>query len=190
MKKVLLFLAEGFEEVEALTPVDYLRRAEIDVITSAVGADKIVTGSHKIPVTADTLLNDLYLGNKLHAENWDAVLCPGGMPGSANIAASPIACDFLQNMASSGKLVSAICAAPAVVLGPLGILNGKKFTCFPGMETRVSSGIWLEDRVVIDGNIVTSRGPGTAVNWAHTLIEILAGKDKADALIETVLAKL
>ncbi len=190
MKKGLVLLADGFEEVEAVTPIDYLRRAEVDVVISAVGSDTIVAGVHKISVQADVLLNDLYLGNKLNAEDWDAVLCPGGIPGASNIAASPVACAFLKNMASAGKLVSAICAAPALVLAPLGILNDKRFTCFPGMETDVPLGIWQQDRVVIDGNIVTSRGAGTAVNWAHTLIEILAGKEKADKLIENILAKL
>jgi 4-methyl-5(b-hydroxyethyl)-thiazole monophosphate biosynthesis len=190
MKKVLVFLADGFEEIEALTPIDYLRRADIEVMSAAVDHDTLVTGSHHISVMADVLLNDLYLGNKLDVQYWDAVLCPGGMPGAANIVASPIACDFLKKMHDAGKIVSAICAAPAVVLAPLGILHGKKFTCFPGMEKDVSHGIWQEEKVVIDGNIITSRGAGTAVNWAHTLIEVLSGKEKADALIEKILAKL
>jgi 4-methyl-5(b-hydroxyethyl)-thiazole monophosphate biosynthesis len=190
LKKVLVFLAEGFEEVEAITPVDYLRRAGVDVVTASVGSEKVVMGVHKIPVIADVLLNDLYLDNKLNVEDWDAVLCPGGMPGASNIAASPLACSFLKTMNDSGKLVAAICAAPAVVLGHLGLLNGKRFTCFPGMESEVPHGIWQEDKVVCDGHIVTSRGAGTAVNWSHTLIELLEGKAKADALIEKILAKL
>jgi 4-methyl-5(b-hydroxyethyl)-thiazole monophosphate biosynthesis len=190
MKKVLLFLADGFEEVEAITPIDYLRRAGIDVIIAAVGSDAIVTGSHKISVKADVLLNDVYLENKLNAEHWDAVLCPGGMPGAANIAASPVACAFLKGMADEGKIVAAICAAPAVVLGSLGILNDRRFTCFPGMEAQVPKGIWQEEKAVIDGNIITSRGAGTAVNWAYALIENLAGKEKADTLITNILAKL
>jgi 4-methyl-5(b-hydroxyethyl)-thiazole monophosphate biosynthesis len=190
MKKVLVFLAEGFEEVEAITPVDYLRRAEIDVLIAAVGNDTLVRGSHGIAILADVLLNDLYLKGSLNANDWDAVLCHGGIPGAANIAASPLACNFLKTMTDAGKLVSAICAAPAVVLGPLGILNGKKFTCFPGLETDVPKGIWQQDKVAIDGNIITSRGAGTAVNWAHALIEKLAGKEKADALAEKILATL
>ncbi len=190
MKKVLLFLANGFEEVEAVTPVDYLRRAEVEVITAAVGGDRIVTGARKIPLMADVLLGDLHLQKQLDPRKWDAVLCPGGMPGASNIAASSTACNFLKDMAASGKLVSAICASPAVVLGPLGLLDGRKFTCFPEMENQVPRGIWQEDRVVIDGNIVTSRGPGTAVNWAITLIEILAGIDKAHGVMQSTLAKL
>ncbi len=190
MKKVLLFLAEGFEEVEAVTPIDYLRRADIEVITAALGTNKTVSGSHKILVSSDVLLNDLYFGNKLNVDDWDAVLCPGGSGGAANIASSPIACNFLKSMAEAGKLVSAICASPAVVLSPLGILNNKRFTCFPGMETEVPKGIWQEDKVVVDGNIVTSRSAGTAVNWAYTLIKILSGKEKADTLAESILAEL
>jgi 4-methyl-5(b-hydroxyethyl)-thiazole monophosphate biosynthesis len=190
MKKVLVFLADGFEEVEAITPIDYLRRAEIDVVTAAVGDERIVNGVHNIPVQADVLLNDVYLENNLNTEDWDAVLCPGGMPGASNIVLSPLACNFLKSMNDAGKLVSAICASPAVIFGPLGILNDKNFTCFPGMETKVPEGKFLEDRVVIDGNIVTSCSAGTAVHWAFALIEILAGKNKADTLIEKILAKL
>jgi 4-methyl-5(b-hydroxyethyl)-thiazole monophosphate biosynthesis len=190
MKKVLLFLADGFEEVEAVTPIDYLRRADIDVLTAAVGGDRMVMGTHKIPVQADVLLNDLYLEDKLNVCDWDAVLCPGGMPGAANILASPLACSFLKAMNNEGKIVSAICASPAVIFAPLGLLNDKRFTCFPGMEGDVPAGIWQEDKVVVDGNIVTSRGAGTAVNWAYALIEILAGKDKADTLIAKTLSKL
>jgi 4-methyl-5(b-hydroxyethyl)-thiazole monophosphate biosynthesis len=190
VKKVLLFLADGFEEVEAVTPIDYLRRAGIDVITASVGNNIMVAGAHKISVQADVLLNDLYMEEKLDVQYWDAVLCPGGMPGASNIAASPIACSFLKNMHDAGKLVSAICASPAVILGPLGLLNGKRFTCFPGMEAEVSKGIFCEDAVVTDGNIVTSRGAGTALNWAYALIEMFEGKEKADTLIEKILAKL
>lgn len=190
MKKVLLFLADGFEEVEAVTPIDYLRRAEIEVMSAAVGNERMVSGSHKIPIQADVLLNDLYLGNRLNPEDWDAVLCPGGMHGAGNIVSSPVACDFLKRMCDEGKLLSAICASPAVVFAPLGILNGKRFTCFTGMETQVPHGFFQENRVVIDSNIITSRGAGTAIDWSYKMIEILAGKDKADALIKKIIGKI
>lgn len=190
MKKVLLFLANGFEEVEAITPIDYLRRSEIEVVTAAVAEDKKVMGAHQIPVAADTLLGELKSRKQLSPEQWDAVLIPGGMPGATNIAASALAAAFIREMAAAGKMVSAICASPAVVLAPLGLLDGKKFTCFPGMEKEVAKGIWKEERVVVDGNIVSSRGAGTAVNWAYAMIEILAGRDAADTLLKRVLAKL
>jgi 4-methyl-5(b-hydroxyethyl)-thiazole monophosphate biosynthesis len=128
-KKVIVFLADGFEEVEAITPIDYLRRAGIEVSTVSVGPNPAVKGSHGISVMSDSTL--LEIGR---SRFWDAVLLPGGMPGAANIAASEGAASLLRESAQAGKLICAICAAPAVVLAPLGILAGRRFTCYPGME--------------------------------------------------------
>ncbi|GHV69713.1 DJ-1 family protein [Spirochaetia bacterium] len=199
-KKAILFLAEGFEEIEALTPVDYLRRAGIEVCTAAIGAasgrGKTVTGSHGIPVIADAELAELKAGGKLVPGGWDAVLLPGGLPGASNLAASVELGAFLKAMAGEGKIVSAICASPAVVLAPLGLLAGRRFTCYPGMEEKVDTSVkgtsakgaqWLEEKVVIDGNIITSRAAGTAGLWAMTLIGILAGEDVAQKLTASVL---
>jgi 4-methyl-5(b-hydroxyethyl)-thiazole monophosphate biosynthesis len=187
-KKVVLFLAEGFEEVEAITPVDYLRRAGIEVITAALEAKagKTVTGAHSISVFADTSLPELGSA-RLKADAWDAVLLPGGMPGASNLAASKELGVFLTEMAAAGKLVSAICASPAVVLFPLGLLKGRHFTCFPGMEKQVSGASWSSDPVVCDGNIITSRAAGTAGLWAASLIEKLIGRQEAGELKERVL---
>ncbi|GHV24433.1 DJ-1 family protein [Spirochaetia bacterium] len=190
-KKAILFLAEGFEEIEALTPVDYLRRAGIEVCTAAIGAAS-VTGSHGIPVIADAELAELKAGGKLVPGAWDAVLLPGGLPGASNLAASVELGAFLKAMAGEGKIVSAICASPAVVLAPLGLLAGRRFTCYPGMEEKVKGSAsinaeWLEEKVVIDGNIVTSRAAGTAGLWAMTLIGILAGEETAKKLTTSVL---
>ena len=182
-KNALVLLAEGFEEVEAVTPIDYLRRAGINVTTAAIGKYLAVNGSHGIPVSADTSLDNLLKDGKLLASAWDAVILPGGLPGADNLASSKEAGVFLLGMAEAGKWVCAICAAPARVLSPLGLLSGRKFTCFPGEEEKViadssasSGAMWKEDRVVVDGCIITSRGAGTAGEFACTIIEKLAGE--------------
>jgi 4-methyl-5(b-hydroxyethyl)-thiazole monophosphate biosynthesis len=186
-KKVLCFLAEGFEEVEAITPIDYLRRAGIEVTVVAIGKEKTVTGAHNIKVEADTAITELEKAGHLNAASWDGAFVPGGMPGSSNLAACVPAGNFFKEMAAAGKLTAAICAAPAVFLAPLGLLNGKKFTCYPGMEKKVSGGVWLTDKAVVDGNLVTSRGAGTAAVFALAIIELLLGKDKAKSVGEDVL---
>jgi 4-methyl-5(b-hydroxyethyl)-thiazole monophosphate biosynthesis len=182
-KKVLVFLADGFEEVEAVTPVDYLRRAGIEVTTVSVTGNAAVRGVHGVVLNADVLLENFL--DRLSAGLWDAVSIPGGMPGAANLAACPEVGSFYRAMAGAGKIIAAICASPAVALAPLGLLDGKKFTCYPGMESRltaVKGSTLLEEKVVIDGNLITSRGPGTAADYALALITVLAGEQEADKL--------
>lgn len=186
-KRVLEFIAEGFEDVEAITPADYLRRSGVEVVLAAIGANTAVKSSRGLTVVADTTLGELASRGALHVSGWDGLVIPGGMPGASNIAASVTAVNFLKDMYHGGKLIAAICASPAVVLAPLGILSGKRFTCFPGMETNVSGAIWKEDRVVVDGNLITSRSAGTAGEWAYELIKLLVGQDGADKLAGSVL---
>ena len=191
-KKVLVFLADGFEEVEAVTPIDYLRRAGVEVTVAAIGTGKQVTGSHGISLVADTTITALEQAGRFNAGSWDGAFAPGGMPGAANLAACAPAGNFFKEMSAAGKIIAALCAAPAVFLAPLGLLERKKFTCYPGMESKVASiagggGNWLSDKVVIDGNLVTSRAPGTAVNFALALIELFAGKDAAESLRKSAL---
>jgi 4-methyl-5(b-hydroxyethyl)-thiazole monophosphate biosynthesis len=188
-KKILFLLAEGFEEVEAVSPLDYLRRAGLEVVIAAVTPEKNVAGAHKIIVGAEVFLSELEKEGKLQVSLWDAVLMPGGGLGASNLAASKSVGAFISAMAKAGKLVSAICASPAVVLAPLGLLAGKRFTCYPGAEKSVSGAAWSGDRVVLDGNILTSRGPGTAAEWALKNIEILAGADKAREIAQATLVK-
>ena len=186
-KKALSFLAEGFEEVEAVTPIDYLRRAGVEVTVAAIGTEKTVKGSRSIKIEADTTIAALKQEGLLGAESWDAVFIPGGMPGSSNLAACVPAGNIFKEMAAAGKIVAAICAAPAVFLAPLGLLEGKKFTCYPGKEKDLNSGTWLSDKTVVDGNLVTSRAAGTAVSFALALVELLAGKEEAKKLSEAAL---
>jgi 4-methyl-5(b-hydroxyethyl)-thiazole monophosphate biosynthesis len=183
-KRVIVFLAEGFEEVEAVTPIDYLRRAGVEVTTAAVGRSRTVTGSHGIPLLADKTLQDIPPGDP----SWDALILPGGLPGAANLAASAGISSRLRAQAEAGKIIAAICAAPAVVLAPLGLLKGRHFTCYPDMETQVGpEAIWTEAPVVADGNIITSRGAGTAALFAKVLIGQLVGEAAADRIMKSVL---
>jgi 4-methyl-5(b-hydroxyethyl)-thiazole monophosphate biosynthesis len=191
-KKALVLLAGGFEELEAITPVDYLRRAGVEVTVAAIGASLTVMGSHSIPVTADATLAVL-AGNERAALVWDAVIVPGGGTGAANLAASTETGALLREMAAAGKWVCAICASPAVVLAPLGIIAGKRFTCYPGLEKdalahgAAAGARWSEDRVVIDGTVITSRGAGTAGEFAVAIAGRLAGERAAGDLARSVL---
>ena len=186
-KKVLAFLAPGFEEVEAVTPVDYLRRAGVTVTVAAIGTEKTVTGSHGIGIMADTTIAELEDAGIFNAQSWDGVFVPGGMPGASNLASCAKAGAFFTEMNKAGKIIAAICASPAVFLSPLGLLEGKKFTCYPGLEKKVSGGTWLPDRVVTDENLITSRAAGTTVYFALALIEKLAGKEAAEKLAEAAM---
>jgi 4-methyl-5(b-hydroxyethyl)-thiazole monophosphate biosynthesis len=175
-KTALVFLADGFEEVEAVTPVDFLRRAGVEVVTVAVGESKTVAGAHGVRVVADRTLAEA------GGLSYDAVILPGGMPGSANLAASGPVGSIVREAAAKGKLVAAICAAPAVALAPWGILAGKKYTCFPGMEKDVSGATRVADDVALDGNLITSRGAGTAALFALAVIEYLLGREAAEKI--------
>jgi len=186
-KKALVFLADGFEEMEAIIPVDCLLRAGVEVVIAAIRTSLSVTGSHGITVTANTTIAALNKSGSLNPAGWDCVFIPGGMPGASNLAACVPAGAVFREMAKAGKPIAAICASPAVFLAPLGLLEGKRFTCYPGMEKKpdgsiVGGGIWLEERVVIDGNLITSRAAGTAAEFALALVEKLAGSDAAKKL--------
>jgi 4-methyl-5(b-hydroxyethyl)-thiazole monophosphate biosynthesis len=194
-KKALVLLADGFEDVEAVTPIDYLRRAGIEVSTVSISENLTVTSKWGgIKMIAGATLTEL---SKQGTSGWDAVIIPGGMPGAANLAASKETNALLKDMATNGKLVCAICAAPAIVLAPLGLLAGKKFTCYPGMEEKVNATCcdaaccanskWSDERVVTDGNIITSRGAGTAGEFAIAIIEKLLDKAAAQKIADAVL---
>ena len=186
-KKALVLLAEGFEEVEAVTPIDYLRRSGVEVTTASITEDVCVKGSHDIPVTADTSICELRKNGKLAPDLWDAVVLPGGKQGAKNLAASKDTGAFLREMAEKGKWVCAICASPAVVLAPLGLLAGKGFTCYPGLEKEVAGARWSGEKVVIDGRIITSRGAGTSGHFAAAIIGQLVSPEKAKEISDSVL---
>jgi protein deglycase len=178
MKRVAVLLADGFEEVEAITPIDFLRRAEVEVIAVGVtGAS--VTGGHGIVVGSDVEMDQ---ANDQFATSLDGVVVPGGTAGAENIAGSEKAMTLIRHCLDSGKLVAAICAAPGVVLGGNGLLEGRRFTCYPGFESRAQNGRFSEDRVVVDGNLITSRGPGTAAEFSLAVIDYLVGEETASNL--------
>lgn len=174
MKRALVLLADGFEEVEAITPIDFLRRAGIETTAAGV-TGREVTGAHDIRVKADAELADV-------TGEFDAVVVPGGTGGAERIAASDDAVRLIRSFLAEGKLVAAICAAPGVVLGAHGLIGDRAFTAYPGFERRATSGRFVEERVVVDGNLITSRGPGTAAEFALAIIEYLAGRPAAQEL--------
>ena len=176
---IYVMLADGFEEIEALAFVDILRRANIDVKTVSTDNTQIVRGTHNISVVADELLKDI-------KEIADGIVLPGGIPGTYNLRDNVTIQKMINDYNSKGKLVAAICAAPSV-LGGLNILNGKKATCYPSFEDKLIGAAFTDDKVVVDGNIVTSRGAGTAHEFAFKFVEILVNKDNADELRGTML---
>ena len=171
--KVYVFLAEGFEETEAIFPADIMRRASLEVLLVACSGKLAVKGSHGITITADVLLDEV-----VSAPLPNAVVLPGGMPGAVNLAQSKGVSSLVLAMNDAKKLIAAICASPAVAFGSFGVLKDRNWTCYPGMEKEVApqfaSG-WKEDRVVVDGNLVTSRGPGTAGEFGFALVDELLG---------------
>lgn len=180
MAKIYVFLADGCEEIEALTPVDILRRAGEDVVTVSVTGKKEVTGSHQITVLADRRLEDGEFSDA------DFLVLPGGMPGTLNLGKSEVLKHQILSAAKAGKHLAAICAAPSV-LGELGILKGKKAVCFPGFEDRLEGAEVLEVPAVTDGNVTTGRAMGAAVEFSLALLELLQGKEAADQMAKTIL---
>ena len=180
MKKVCVLLADGFEEVEGLTPIDYLRRAGFEVRVAGV-TGKDVAGGHDIRVDTDITVDEL-------DEDFDAIVVPGGGQGSRNLAADPDAVALIKRHFAAGKLVAAICAAPVVVLhAACGVLAGRRFTCFPGLEKDAPGAIFSEGRVVVDSNLITARAAGCAGEFSRAVVEALAGPEAARKLAETVL---
>ena len=165
MAKVAVILANGFEEIEALTVVDVLRRANISC--DMVGFEEQVTGSHDIQVTADRVFDgDL--------SDYDLLVLPGGMPGSANLRDNQALISEIQAFNQEGKKISAICAAP-IALHQAGVLKDKHFTCYDGVQEQITDGIYQKETVVVDGNLITSRGPSTSLAFAYELVAQLGG---------------
>lgn len=164
---VFVFLADGFEEIEALTPVDVLRRAGLEVLTVGVGG-KEISGSHGIVVKCDVTEKDV------ERDLPDGVILPGGMPGTRNLGNSEIVKNIVNKVMNSGGLVAAICAAPSV-LGCLGLLEGKTATCYPGFEDELKGASIGTESVCVDGNIITAKGPGVSLDFAFSVLEYLSG---------------
>jgi len=172
---VYVHLAEGFEEIEAITIIDVLRRASIPVTTISMTGHLSVRGAHDIHVSADKLYEDIdYLAGQM-------IVLPGGMPGTRHLESHKGLANQITEYKESNKWICAICAAP-LVLGKLNILNGKSATCYPGFEKELLNAKVSNERVVQDGKIITSKGPGTAIEFSLKIVENLKGKDLAEDL--------
>ncbi|MBN2159470.1 MAG: DJ-1/PfpI family protein [Spirochaetes bacterium] len=176
--RVIVPLAEGFEEIEAVTIIDVLRRAGVEV-TSAFLKKNPVTGSHAISVTADKNIEGI------KSSDFDCMVLPGGMPGSANLKDDQRVIELAREFSSKEKIVAAICAAP-LVLGYAGVLKGRRATCYPGFEAQMTGATPVADPVVRDGTVITGRGPGCAIPFALELVAALAGKQVAEQLRESM----
>lgn len=173
MKTSYVFLADGFEEVEALTSVDVMRRAGMPVMTVSINPGPEVTGAHGVTVMADSLFED----NDYSDAEW--LVLPGGVPGAPNLAAHEALCDALADQDERGGKIAAICASPSVVLAPLGLLQGRHAVCYPGMEVALEGVTWDKAPVAVDGHVVTGNGPAAAAPFALTLVAQSLGRDKA-----------
>lgn len=176
---IYVFLADGFEEIEALTPVDVLRRAGLKVTVAGVGS-KEVTSSHGITVLCDESAENLTPANDL-----EAVILPGGMPGTLNLEKSQKVNEFIDYAYNNNKYLCAICAAPSV-LGHKNILNGKNASCFPGFEKDLFGANISSEYVVKDGNIITARGMGVSLQFGLKIAEQFVGKEKAEKIKSSV----
>lgn len=179
MAKVLVFFAEGFEEIEALTVIDLVRRAGIDISMVSITGSKQVTGSHGITVAMDETIFDV------NFSEGQMIVLPGGMPGTRNLEANDDLMRNVDDYCSSGRYVAAICAAPTI-LGHRGLLVGKKACCYPGMEAQLQGAEVTKDKVTVADKIITSRGLGTAIPFALKIVEMLIDKDTADNLASAI----
>lgn len=180
MSKAFIFLADGFEEVEGLTVVDLLRRADIDISMVSIMGKKQIKGAHNIVVEADVLFEDLDFSDA------DILILPGGMPGTRYLGEHGKLVELLKSFNEENKLIAAICAAPSV-LGVNGILQDKKASSYPGFEDKLVGAHVSKDPVSKDQNIITSRGLGTAIDFSLTMIETLIDKTKADEIAESII---
>lgn len=179
MGTVYTFFADGFEEIEAFVVIDTLRRAEVNVEMVSVTPDEIIMGAHDISILCDVKFEDCDFSDA------GLLFLPGGMPGAATLEKHEGLRQLIQDFAAKNKPIAAICAAP-MILGKLGLLKGRKATCYPNFEQYLEGAECVDELVVKDGNIITSMGPGGAMDFALTIVEILVGKDKVKELEEAM----
>ena len=178
MAKVYVFLADGFEDVEALIPVDVLRRGGVEVTTVSISDFPLVQSAHGVNIEADIMFEQ---GDFSDA---DLLLLPGGMPGASNLFAHKGVCKAVVDQFAASKKVAAICAAPAVVLGQLGLLEGRRATCYPGFEKQLEGASYTADLVTVDGNITTAEGPAAALPFAYELLSQLVDAETSRQVAE------
>lgn len=177
MKESFLFLAEGFEEVEAITPIDVLRRAGMPIKTVSITSSLQVVGAHGIMVTADLLFNDVSF------DECEWLVLPGGMPGATNLFEfEPLRELITKQYYSKNGRIAAICASPAVILGQMGLLAGREATCYPGFEDKMKDAIRSEKRIVVDDKFVLGAGPALALKWSLAIVAKQFGVESADSV--------
>lgn len=180
--KIIVFLAEGFEEIEALTVVDYLRRLDgIEVDMVSITQNLKVIGAHNIEVMADKTI-----GGIEDLLDYDGLVIPGGMPGATNLRDSKKLIDIVKDFNEKDKLIAAICAGP-IVFEEADVIKGRDITSYPGFEENLKSGNYLEKDVVLDGNLLTSRGPALAIDFTFKIVEYLLGNEKVESLKKDIL---
>ena len=180
-RKVLIAVADGIEELEAITIIDCLRRAGADLTVASVQKREIVT-SRKVKITADCLITDCT------RQTYDLIVLPGGLPGAEFLRDSKELAEMLKKQKEAGRFYAAICASPAVVFEYHGLLADKKATCYPAMAEKLKNKQATNQRVVVDGNCITSQGPGTALEFSLKLVELLFGSEKSWELAKAMLA--
>lgn len=179
--RALISLADGVEDIECVTLIDVLRRAEVEVVVASIEGRRMITCARGTRLTADTMLVDVL------AQDFDLIVLPGGMPGAQHLAEHEPLAEKVCEQAKAGKLFAAICAAPALALQQYGVLKQRRMTCYPAFSDRLSGCTFVDQPVVVDGNCITSQGPGTAMEFALTLVEQLQGKGKRREVAEAML---
>ena len=179
--RALISLADGVEDIECVTLIDVLRRAEVEVVVASIEGRRMITCARGTRLTADTMLVDVL------AQDFDLIVLPGGMPGAQRLAEHEPLAEKVREQAKAGKQFAAICAAPAVALQQYGVLKQRRMTCYPAFSDRLSGCTFVDQPVVVDGNCITSQGPGTAMEFALTLVEQLSGKAKRKEVAEAML---
>ncbi|MFP5423608.1 MAG: DJ-1 family glyoxalase III [Gammaproteobacteria bacterium] len=179
--RALISVADGVEDLECVTLIDVLRRAEVEVVVASIESRRMITCARGTRLTADTMLVDVL------AQPFDLIVLPGGMPGAQHLAEHEPLAERVREQAKAGKLFAAICAAPAVALQQYGVLRQRRMTCYPAFSDRLSGCVFVDQSVVVDGNCITSQGPGTALEFALTLVEQLCGKAVRKQVAEAML---
>ena len=177
----LIAVADGVEDLEAVTLIDVLRRAEVKVLVASIETRRMITLAHGTRLTAEAMLLDVL------AQDFDLIVLPGGMPGAQRLAEHEPLAERVREQAADGKLFAAICASPALALQSYGVLRQRRMTCYPSFSDRLSGCTFVDQPVVVDGNCITSQGPGTALAFALTLVEQLCGKAKRNEVAKAML---
>lgn len=179
---IYVFLANGFEEIEAITPIDLLRRAEKKVVTVGVG-DNIIVGAHGVPIVTDTIAQEIILNDEV-----EMIILPGGMPGTLNLEKSQYVHNAIDYCAKNNIYIASICAAPSI-LGHKGLLKGKTAVCYEGFETQLEGSVIGDTSVAVDGQFITARGAGVAVEFALKLVELVASPAESNRMRAAILCE-